>query len=93
MPKICSVRTALQIKIPDITVYIHFFLQEGKKLVCLDGNFGLVRKKAAGTSCSQPRHAGRVFVDQIAVDAFVEDRLAHKTTNTIVSLLADRCVM
>ena len=42
--------------------------------VCLDANFGLVRKVNAGEAKCQPRHMQRLFASQEDVDNFVDSR-------------------
>ena len=41
-------------------------------MLCLDGNFGLVRKKSSGRDVNPPRMGDLYFFPQAAVDAFVE---------------------
>ncbi|XP_071851551.1 uncharacterized protein [Apostichopus japonicus] len=40
--------------------------------VSLDANFGLVRKKNAGTSLEPPKHASKFFINQEEVDDYVD---------------------
>ena len=47
-------------------------------MISIDGNFGLVRKRSAGTSCCPPKLQGRHFLDQNAVDAWVAEKEKNK---------------
>ncbi|KAK7466033.1 hypothetical protein BaRGS_00037403, partial [Batillaria attramentaria] len=47
-----------------------------KKILCIDGNFGLVRKNSSGFSLFEPRHT-KYFINQASVDSFV-----HANTRT-----------
>lgn len=59
-------------------------LQEAKKLFCVDGNFGLVRKKSSGLSFAAPKHLNKHFMDQAVVDAFVDSNLRNgKSANSV----------
>lgn len=40
-------------------------------MFCLDGNFGLVRRVAAGPQSIEPHHKNLFFADQQNVDEFV----------------------
>ena len=66
--------------------------QTADKMVCIDANFGLVRKKAAGSSCCPPKLQGRHFLEQRAVDAFVTEKEKQtKDVDRLVSVNASVC--
>ncbi|XP_078676405.1 uncharacterized protein LOC144913536 [Branchiostoma floridae x Branchiostoma belcheri] len=43
----------------------------GKQVILLDGNFGLVRKSSSGTSYAEPHHGTRMFADDDTVQDFM----------------------
>ena len=62
---------------------------QDKKVISMDGNFKLVRRRAAGSSASsEERHPDRFFFKQHNVDAFVEnytDTASQKKVNRHVT--------
>jgi len=42
-------------------------------VMCLDGNFGLVRKRSSGESFEQPKHGTRIFIADDDVAAYVDN--------------------
>lgn len=51
--------------------------------VSIDGNFGLVRKKNAGSSSTEPLYPKVYFVDQKETDAFVGTYGCDKATDRV----------
>lgn len=49
----------------------HFIQDGGVLTVSIDGNFGLCRKKSAGSSIYRPKTKNLMFEDQDVVDNFV----------------------
>ncbi|KAI8517557.1 hypothetical protein Bbelb_035740 [Branchiostoma belcheri] len=43
----------------------------GKQVILLDGNFGLVRKSSSGTSYAEPHHGTRMFADDDTVQGLM----------------------
>lgn len=43
-------------------------IETSPRIVCLDGNFGLVRKKSSGLGVRKPFHADHFFLNQAYVD-------------------------
>ena len=54
--------------------------QDGKVLYSIDGNFGLCRKKASGSSVRPPLHQQTKFFDQALVDEYVKSYGTIKMT-------------
>ncbi|XP_038050149.1 uncharacterized protein LOC119723516 [Patiria miniata] len=50
----------------------------GSLFLCLDGNFGLVRKSNSGFSTNPPKHKTRMFADSKDVDEFVGNQTEDK---------------
>lgn len=46
--------------------------ENGKMIVCIDGHFGLVRRKKAGRSAGSSMHGNDMFVRDDTVKSFVE---------------------
>ncbi|XP_064633909.1 uncharacterized protein LOC135491738 [Lineus longissimus] len=46
---------------------------EYQRIISMDVNFGLVRKKTSGRSVEEPKHSGVYFVDQNEVDQFLKE--------------------
>ncbi|XP_064637736.1 uncharacterized protein LOC135493966 isoform X2 [Lineus longissimus] len=46
---------------------------EYQRIISMDANFGLVRKKTSGRSVEEPKHSGVYFVDQNEVDQFLKE--------------------
>ena len=61
-------------------------LQSGrsKRILSIDGNFGLCQKKAAGKSVRAPLHEGVFFEPQDRVDTFVESYKMPKSSSNKV---------
>lgn len=47
-------------------------IQDGKVFYSIDGNFGLCRKKASGSSVRTPLHQRAKFLDQGSIDEYVK---------------------
>ncbi len=47
-------------------------MQDGQLFYSIDGNFGLCRKKASGSSVRPPLHQQTMFFDQDAIDKYVQ---------------------
>ena len=47
--------------------------QDGRVLYSIDGNFGLCRKKASGSSVRPPLHQQTKFFNQECVDQYVKN--------------------
>jgi hypothetical protein len=56
-------------------------------MVCVDGNFGLVRKASSGKDVNPPRMGPLYFADQADVDKFVAS-YDNKTKSDVSSLFA-----
>jgi len=72
-------------------LYVVSFLQSGrsKKILSIDGNFGLCRKKAAGQSVRAPLHEGVFFEPQDQVDAYVKSyRMPKSSSNKVIQACA-----
>jgi hypothetical protein len=55
----------------------------GKRTLCLDANFGLVRKKNAGKGVDDSAGASSFFVNDAVVDKFVESYGASYTKKSV----------
>jgi len=64
----------LQVYVCHLVCLLFIMLQSGrsKRILSINGNFGLCRKKVAGQSVRAPLHEGVFFKPQYRVDAFVE---------------------
>ena len=61
--------------------------EKSTRILSVDGNFGLCRKKAAGKSVRPPLHNGVFFEPQEQVDSFVHAYKMPKSTGKKVSNL------
>ena len=52
-------------------MYYIIYIQDGKIFYSIDGNFGLCRKRASGSSVRPPLHERTKFCDQECVDQYV----------------------
>ena len=59
---------------------IQFQNEKSTRILSIDGNFGLCRKKAAGQSVRPPLHNGIFFEPQEQVDSFVQAYKMPKST-------------
>jgi hypothetical protein len=55
--------------------------------MCLDGNFGLVRKRSSGRSFEPPKHCSRIFADDDTVRSFVAKHSADGKADDTVCLV------
>jgi hypothetical protein len=51
----------------------------------MDGCFGLIKKKSAGTNICPSRHSSTMFADQNDVDNFVDNYTASAKQASVVS--------
>jgi len=81
-PKVLNVR----VYVCRLVCLLIIMLQSGisKRILSIDGNFGLCRKKAAGKSVRAPLHEGVFFELQDRVDAFVESYKMPKSSSNKV---------
>ena len=54
----------------NVSVYKN--LQDGNVFYSIDGNFGLCRKRASGSSVRPPLHQQTMFFSQESIDKYVE---------------------
>ena len=66
---------------------IQFQNEKSTRILSIDGNFGLCRKKAAGQSVRPPLHNGIFFEPQEQVDSFVQAYKMPKSTGKKVGIL------
>lgn len=59
-----------------------YYQTGAKRIVSVDANFGLCRKKAAGTSIRLPLHNGTFFFNQAEVDSYVSQYKGSRSSST-----------
>ena len=63
-----------------------FYQEQGILTLSVDANFGLCRKKAAGTSVHDPLSKTAMFFDQNEVNQFVDNYSGAKSEAPSVSI-------
>ena len=67
---------------------------DGESIIeCMDGCFGLVRKKSASTNICPSRHGLNMFADQDDVDNFVENYTNAKSAIAVSTVFTNDIVI